>query len=214
MAERDIILNESKGQQQPMYRVKKASDLSNLKQYFRGESNPEQIGLRLFSIRKSLGITQEDMAASLNISTSGYRRLENGAALPSGTILIMMHELYGINILWLLYGVHSTHSDILNALSSESEQVKFDIFTRLYSYFSTHDSRSFLLNNGEGKAVEHFAAWDGAYFVPVSTEVSSDEKEYPNGGVFDVAYEEYIKTYMPDSVKHFKALMELFKIEL
>lgn len=192
------------------YRLRLDSNGSVLKKHFPGEISALQIGARIFSIRKSLGITQEEMADKLNISQSGFRRLESGSAFPNGVVLVGLHEIYGVDLTWLLYGTHSSHMDILDAIAAETEQVKFDIFTRLFSYFITKDNRCLLPTNKECDGVEHFAAWNGAYYIPVS-ECVSDEKEYKNGKVFDTSYKDYIETYMPESLQHATSLLELFK---
>lgn len=195
-----------------VHNTSSSSKISNIKQYVDGEISAKQVGLRIFSIRKTLNITQESMSEALNISPSGLRRLESGNAFPSGPTLIMLHEVYGVDLLWLLYGTHSLRMDILNAIASSSDDIKFDVFTRLYSYFTTRDPRSFLISNSQMGNVEHFAKWNhSTYYMPIDEEETCDEKEYHAGDSFDVDFEDYINTYYPDAPEHLSVLIELLK---
>ena len=69
--------------------------------------NPNQlaiaIGVRLRTWRRSLGMTQEDMAVRLNVNPSTYKRYELGLNAPGSPVL---HEAcgLGVNTNWLLNG--------------------------------------------------------------------------------------------------------------
>lgn len=150
----------------------------------------EAVGDRIKAIRLANNLTLEKMAESLNISLSGLRKLETGLAFPSGKNIFLLHEIYGVDISWLLYGVHSNHMSILEALQAETDESKFDIFTRLYSYFSTHDTMCLVESYGKAPGTEHFANWDGVYFKEIKPVESSDyedkkETTYEVGKMYD-----------------------------
>lgn len=134
--------------------------------YKRTEDDAKRsIGQRVHLIRKSNHLTIRAIAKSLGISDGTFRRIEDGVHYPSGQILILLHEVYGVDITWLLYGTHSTHDDILTALQTESEQSKFDIFVRLFSYFASEDALSLVAAYNNCSGIEHFAKWNGDYYV-------------------------------------------------
>ena len=62
-----------------------------------------EIGARLRTWRRSLGMTQEDMAVRLQVNPSTYKRYELGLNAPGAPVL---HEAcgLGVNTNWLLYG--------------------------------------------------------------------------------------------------------------
>lgn len=136
------------------------------------------IGARLSQTRKGLGVTQEEMAKALFISPPGFRKLENGIAWPSGQVLVRLHDVYGIDITWLLYGIHSSYMDILIAISTQDDSRKFDLFTRLYSYFSVeHDPAVFSPSrNNECKNVDHFATWVDGIYLP-SEQIAEEDTD-------------------------------------
>ena len=57
---------------------------------------------KLLNQRKKHGLTQQDVASSLGITTSSYCRIENGKALLSEPILIRLCKIYDCNIAELL----------------------------------------------------------------------------------------------------------------
>ena len=62
-----------------------------------------EIGARLRTWRRSLGMTQEDMAVRLQVNPSTYKRYELGLNAPGAPVL---HEAcgLGVNTNWLLNG--------------------------------------------------------------------------------------------------------------
>ena len=62
-----------------------------------------EIGARLRTWRRSLGMTQEDMAVRLHVNPSTYKRYELGLNAPGAPVL---HEAcgLGVNTNWLLSG--------------------------------------------------------------------------------------------------------------
>lgn len=58
---------------------------------------------KLVSLRKQKGFTQMELAERLNISRQAISRWEVGAAVPSTDNLIVLSELYGVSVDYLLY---------------------------------------------------------------------------------------------------------------
>lgn len=185
-------------------RIRDSKDALEIIKYCSEDLSPEKVGERIFSIRKAHSLRQEDMALQLNLSVSGLRRLEAGLSFPNGLTLVKLHEQFGVDILWLLYGTHSSHMDILTLLSAEDDSVKFDIFTRLFSYFSSHDCKSFIPSHGRCAGVEHFSEWDGTFYKPIPSANTSSpilgEKQYQEGVSFEGKEGKYSKEYLDTHV--------------
>ncbi len=60
------------------------------------------LSARLKSLRKSHGLTQQDIGAYLNISRQGYSHYENGTRIPDFHVLERLADLYGLTIDGLL----------------------------------------------------------------------------------------------------------------
>ena len=193
-------------------RVRDNSRAIEIIKYCSGDISPVKVGTRIFSIRKAHSLTQDDMAKQLNLSVSGLRRLEAGESFPNGLTLVRLHEVYGVDLLWLLYGTHTSHMDILTSLSAETDDVKFDVFTRLFSYFAARDCKSFIPAHGKCAGVEHFSEWDGTFYKPASAALkTAEELVYEDGACFDFKKQkEYIETYMPEASDTLLKLKELF----
>lgn len=134
------------------------------------------IGKRLRMIRNSMHLTLDEMSEKLCLSYGGLRKLESGIVGPSARTLILLHENYGVDLVWLLYGRHTTLNDILSGLYVLDERSKFDVFTRLFSYFVTHDDTSLVPGHGRCAGVEHFAKWDSTFYRPLKPEEPADNE--------------------------------------
>jgi len=67
----------------------------------------KQVGLRLKEFRNSLQITQKNFAASLNCTYETYKKIENGKILITSDRLQQLHEIYNIDVAYILTGVHT-----------------------------------------------------------------------------------------------------------
>jgi len=65
--------------------------------------------LKLREYRKSLGLSQRDVAIALNMSQQGYWRWENGTSFPNGEKIIELCKLFKCtpNDLFGIHGVYS-----------------------------------------------------------------------------------------------------------
>ena len=136
-------------------------------------------GKRIKQVRKDLGLTLDKFAESLHISFNGLSKLERGALFPSGRVLVLLHEVYGVDITWLLFGHHTRYMDILSAISVLPEEQKFDLFTRLYSHFFSNVKDMCYAIPGQRTAagVTHFAKWQEDYlYHPLEKDDVKDDE--------------------------------------
>jgi transcriptional regulator with XRE-family HTH domain len=61
-----------------------------------------QVGSRLKAIRKSLGMSQKEFAANLEVSASYLSEIESGKTKPSFNFTVLIYERYNVNPAWLL----------------------------------------------------------------------------------------------------------------
>lgn len=105
--------------------------------------DPVAIGKRIRQVREELRMSVTLFSSLCSITGGGLRKLEKGVIFPSSRTIYILHETFGVDIQWLLFGCHSTENSILTALYASSDEVLFDVFCRLYSYFQTGDRISF-----------------------------------------------------------------------
>lgn len=101
------------------------------------------IGERIRQVREKMHMSASLFASLCSLTAGGLRKLEKGLTFPSSRTLYILHETFGVDIQWLLFGCHSTEDSILTALYASPDEVLFDVFCRLYSYFQTGDRISF-----------------------------------------------------------------------
>lgn len=61
-------------------------------------------GLRLRKIRVDNGMTQKEMAESLNLNAMTYSRYEKGDRIPDAVMCATIISLYNVDAMWLLFG--------------------------------------------------------------------------------------------------------------
>ncbi|MCP5046065.1 MAG: helix-turn-helix transcriptional regulator [bacterium] len=66
------------------------------------KDTPIQVGSRLKSIRRALGLTQKEFAASLDISASYLSEIESGKTKPGFNFTVLVYEKYNVNPAWFL----------------------------------------------------------------------------------------------------------------
>ena len=189
----------------------KYNDLRITQYYSNIKAGPQEIGARLYFVRKSIGLTLEEMTESMDLPRSTYRRCESGEVFPSIKVIIKLHEVHGVDIQWLLYGTHTLHTDILNGLAAASEEVKFDVFTRLYGYFIDKKFNCFNPSYSECQGVEHFARWDKNLYKPIETTPPENEIEFKNDIFIENDVIGFMKEYMPEEIKVLERAINLIK---
>lgn len=68
------------------------------------EKSNIDVGNRIFSVRKQLGLIQKDFAEKVGISPNFLSEVERSISPPSKTLLIAISLRYSINFDWLLTG--------------------------------------------------------------------------------------------------------------
>jgi len=66
----------------------------------------KEVGGRLKSFRKSLGLSQKDLATKLKIPVNYISRYESGRYFPSSSVVKKMKELFGLDDYWLATGIY------------------------------------------------------------------------------------------------------------
>ncbi|MBQ8725631.1 MAG: helix-turn-helix domain-containing protein [Clostridia bacterium] len=61
-------------------------------------TNAEQLGNRLYELRKKAGLSQEEFAEKLNVSRQAVSKWERGEALPDTENLISIAKLFGVSL--------------------------------------------------------------------------------------------------------------------
>ena len=75
-----------------------------------------EMGKRMRNRRKELNLTQEKMSELLDISTKHYSGVERGVAGLSIENLIMISDILGLNLDYLIRGENSQNTAIPNCL--------------------------------------------------------------------------------------------------
>lgn len=84
-----------------------------------GSMNNMEIGNRIKSLRKKLGITQMDIMKQTGISSGNLSSIENGNVLPSATALVALSEILGCSVDYILKG---NSSNIENSVFSNNKE--------------------------------------------------------------------------------------------
>lgn len=90
---------------------------------------------RLKKLRLENGYTQEQIAEILEITTSGYKKIENGECRLTKEKLIMLVEKLNISEGYLLFGNRSLMDTIWVEVMSLPDEEKMRILLRLNEYF-------------------------------------------------------------------------------
>lgn len=91
------------------------------------ELDYKMIGMRIRNLRKNRGISQEELAESVDISATHISHIENGSTKLSLTVLVNIASVLSVQIDELLFDHVSSSSDhiisnIIESLSSCSKQ--------------------------------------------------------------------------------------------
>ncbi len=104
---------------------------------------------RLQQLRKSVKLSQEQMAQKMNISRRSYGLYELGKTAPSATNLKVIAQFFDVSIDWLLTGKHST------TLNLKPKKISEDI-EKLFENPTSNDSKAFVV-----KVQDDFLAPEG-----------------------------------------------------
>lgn len=170
------------------------------------------IGRRLTSIREGMGLTINEMAETLFLSYSGLKKLEEGNSFIGASVLILLHERYGVDLLWLLLGRHTTHDDVCLGLMHLNREELFDIFVRLFSYFQGGDEAALNPLNGKLSGIKDFAKWDNTFYRLMTQEEAQEaEVPYEDWNVTKQEIEKNLIDMDPESRKSVLSFIESMK---
>ena len=85
--------------------------------------NPKESGMRIADLRKQKGLTQEQLADHLEISTSHLGKIERGHQGLSIDLLLQISFYLGTSTDYILLGCNIRHYDVANELGSIIEQL-------------------------------------------------------------------------------------------
>ena len=81
---------------------------------FMSDFNSKEFGNKLRELRKSKGLSQENLATKLNISRTTIGRFENGEMIPNAQIIKELCEILGVSEGFILNGSSDTSTNYLN----------------------------------------------------------------------------------------------------
>ena len=73
---------------------------------------PKESGLRIQKLRKTQGMTQEQLAGKVNISTSTLAKIERGVQSPSIDLLVELSMLLGASLDYIILGKMSQMDEV------------------------------------------------------------------------------------------------------
>lgn len=139
------------------------------------------IGRRIRQFREKRGYTINSFAQQLDISSSAMQKIEYGYLYPPLKAIINMYQVFGVDIYYILFGTRTFHNDVLSALQGLPKEELFDIYNRLYAYFSCDAENALQPENGSLPLAPGCAGWDGSYFrrFPTYDDVKDETPLHP-----------------------------------
>lgn len=99
------------------------------------DSEKTSLGSKLESLRKSMGLTQKDVADILKINRTTYTKYETGVTEPNIAALKKLTEIFGVDLNYLLS--ESNGEAVLSDNTSGDEKARE--FLRLFNLLSDKD---------------------------------------------------------------------------
>lgn len=102
-----------------------------------------KVNIRLKLIREDRGYTQEQFAELLEVSTSGYKKIESGEVRIGIDKIQTLHKKLGISADYLLFDENTEFAEAWEKTINLPEEEKWKMFLRLYAYLirkTTDDS--------------------------------------------------------------------------
>lgn len=95
-----------------------------------------QITYRIHNFRMNNSLTQKEIAASIDMSLSGLKKIETGQTNVSVPYLIKMHKEYGLSADYVLFGETESVDAILDSVKCLDYKDKLLLYTSLFAYLS------------------------------------------------------------------------------
>lgn len=118
---------------------------------------------RLKEIRLELGYTQEQFAEIMEMSLSGYKKLESGEVKLSVEKIYILNKKLTLSADYILFGKKPQSGDVWVEVCKLPETDKMLVFLRLFSYFLKKGKKeSDILNIAKAtdKAVSEYFSTD------------------------------------------------------
>lgn len=91
---------------------------------------------RLKIVREELGYTQEQFAEIMEMSLSGYKKIERGEVKLSLEKIYILNKKLGLSADYILFGKKPEFGEVWMEACKLSDLEKWKTFMRLYSYLS------------------------------------------------------------------------------
>ena len=82
-----------------------------------------QLSDKLVSLRRSLGLSQEELAEKLNVSRQAVSRWESGTAMPDAANLLQLSKLFGVSADYLLNDDYQSDNDLPKVKEVRRDQI-------------------------------------------------------------------------------------------
>ena len=80
-------------------------------------------GNRLYELRKSRSVSQEELAELLDVSRQSISKWENDKAFPEMTRLLFMSDYFGVSLDYLMRGVQDKQDDAGDAVTYKARDM-------------------------------------------------------------------------------------------
>lgn len=105
-----------------------------------------QLSDKIVGLRKSNGMSQEELAEKLNISRQAISRWEMGSALPDATNILLLSKLFGVTTDYLLNDDYKSDNDLPKIKGIKEDNIKqiliflvtLEIMTLLMQFMTTY----------------------------------------------------------------------------
>jgi transcriptional regulator with XRE-family HTH domain len=106
-----------------------------------------QIGKRFKELRRTLGLTQDQIAQRLGLTQTTITGIEKGKSFPTVSTILYLSENYRLSHKWLLSGCGNMREDPVDELPADYEEYEEEIKELLYFMRRVPMVRNFILEN-------------------------------------------------------------------
>lgn len=83
---------------------------------------------KIFALRRSRGLSQEELAEKLDVSRQAVSRWENGSALPDASNILRLSKLFGVTADYLLNEDYQSDEDLPKVQQTKEDGVRQILF--------------------------------------------------------------------------------------
>lgn len=83
---------------------------------------------KLTALRKSRGMSQEQLAEELNVSRQSISRWEQGSAMPDAGNLLQLSKIFGVSVDYLLHDDYTSDLDLPKVQEVKKTAISFFSF--------------------------------------------------------------------------------------